>query len=223
MIKKKQIYIFSNPIGERYYSYLYRDLKFSMPTLSASQKEEVQTIVTAVITDVNATLLEMKFIRHQLKVSVTASPTILNEDVLNLKIQHAIDNFLHMNQLHPKFDDANLVHNKIIRLNNRLVSLTAQAPDGEVCGIELEYSEKIIFKKIEMLPREIRDENLAELRSTPIVLVERFSFQVKDDGEHQLDLFLKTKREVKEVIRNIHKNHWITFHTLMSRALTISY
>lgn len=192
-----------------------------MPTLLASQKNDVQTVITAVITNANATLLEMKFIRHQLKVSVTASPTILNEEVLNLKIQHAIDNFLHMNQLHPKFDDRNL-DNKIIRLN-RLVSLMAKAPDGEVFGIELEYSEKIIFKKIEMLPREIRDENIAKLRSTPIVLVERFSFQVKDDGEHQLDLFLKTKREVKEVIRNIDKNSEITFYTLMSRALTISY
>jgi hypothetical protein len=196
-----------------------------MPTLSASQKEEIQTIVTDVITEANADLLEIKFIKKELNVNVKASQTsILNEDVLNSKIQHAIDDFLHMNQLHPKFDDRNLVqvHNEIIILT-RLVSLTAQAPDGEVCGIPLEYNEKITFKKLKMLPREIRDENLADLHSTPMIPVEKFSFQVKDNGEHQLDLFLKTKRGLKEVIRTIDKNHRITFYTLMSRALTISY
>jgi hypothetical protein len=209
--------------GERYLSYLTLELKFSLPTLSASQKEEIQTIVTAVITEANAELLDIKFIRKQLNVTVTASQTsILNEDVLNSKIHHAIDNFLHMNQLHPKFNDRHLVHNQIIRLN-RLVSLTAQAPDGEVCGIPLDYNEKVTFEKLKMVPREIRDENLADLRSTPMIPVERFSFQVKDNGEHQLDLFLKTKREVKAVMKTIDKNHRITFYTLMSRALTISY
>lgn len=222
MIKKKHVYEFANQIG-RYYSYSYSSLKFLMPRLSASQKEKVQMIVTAVISETDTKLLEMKFIKKELKVSVTAlQKSSLNEDRLNFKIQHALDNFLHMNQLHPKFDDRNFVHNKIIRLN-RLVLLTAQADDGEVFGVPLEYNEKIKLRKITMLPREIRDENLDELRSKSLILVQRFSFHVKDNGEHQLDLFLQNKREVKSVIASIGKNSEITFYTLLSHALTISY
>ena len=219
MIKVKHNYNF---IEQVYWQSLNVYLKYQMPKLSKTHKSELKKSVSTAIAKTDVKLIELEFKKGQMFVLVTKLQiSTLEEQALSLMIQQIIDDFFWCNQLHPNFNDTNLIHNSLIKLN-RLVSIIIKSPSDYIFGVQLDYFKKNQVNIIKMLQQEITVENHSKLHETAMIVVEHFSFYVTQNGEHCLVLNLTDKTKVQSTLKQIKNYNVITFLTLSNRAVTIT-